>query len=253
MYREPIDQAALSTAIHPWVLDLREETGSTNADAARAAADGHPEGLVIIAESQVAGRGRMGRSWVSPPRAGLAMSILLRPPVEIARWGWLPLLTGLALTDVVPGSGLKWPNDLLIDGRKCAGILVEAVPAASRAATGEGAAIVGIGLNVSATEDELPPMATSLYQQDLEIDRTRLAAAVIGAFKARYADWPDEDPRAAYLERCVTIGRDVRVLLPGDRELAGVATAVDAEGRLLVRLPDGRVCPIAAGDVTHVR
>ncbi len=242
--RPPIDEQALSAAIAPWRLDLREETGSTNADAAAAAARGEPEGLVVIAESQVAGRGRMGRSWVSPPRAGLAMSILLRPPVAMPRWGWLPLLTGLALTDVIPGSGLKWPNDLLIDGRKCAGILVEAVA---------GAAVVGIGLNVSTTEDELLPTATSLAREGLGTDRTKLAIALIEAFKARYADWPGGDPRDAYRKKCLTIGRDVRILLPAERELAGTATSVDAEGRLLVRLPDGQVCPIAAGDVTHVR
>ncbi len=223
---------------------MREETGSTNADAAAAAAAGEPEGLVVMAESQVAGRGRMGRSWVSPPRAGLAMSFLLRPPVEMPRWGWLPLLTGLALTDVIPGAGLKWPNDLLIDGRKCAGILAEAVA---------GAAIVGIGVNVSVADDELLPTATSLMSRGLDTDRTRLAIALIDAFKARYADWPFADPRDAYRKKCLTIGREVRVLLPGDREMIGEAAGVDAEGRLMVRLSSGEVCPIAAGDVTHVR
>lgn len=279
--REPINGAELTEAIAPWRLDLRQETASTNADAVEAARAGQPEGLVVLAESQTAGRGRLGRAWVSPPRAGLAMSILLRPVVEMPRWGWLPLLAGLALAEAVtglaadaglaepavaPGSevgrnagwpasaalevGLKWPNDLLVGGRKCAGILVEAVS--------PGAAVVGIGLNVSLTEDELPTTptglpATSLALAGQQVDRTRLAIALIRRFKQRYEDWPATDPRQAYLDKCLTLGRDVRIILPGDSEISGKATTVDGDGRLIVRTPGGELCPVAAGDVTHVR
>jgi BirA family biotin operon repressor/biotin-[acetyl-CoA-carboxylase] ligase len=245
MAREPIDGAQLAQAITPWRLRLVEQTGSTNSDAVGAARSGEPEGLVIVAEEQTSGRGRLGRSWVSTPRAGLWLSVVLRPAVDISRWGWLPLLAGVALTDTVPGSRLKWPNDLLLDGRKCAGVLAEAVPPY--------AVVLGIGLNVSQTLDELPPgvNATSLAVEGLERDRTQLAIDLIGRFRARYANWGDL--REEYLTRCDTIGRDVRVLLPGEREITGKATTVDDDGRLIVLTADGDLCPIAAGDVTHVR
>lgn len=242
---EAIDADEVERAIAPWRVRLLAETGSTNSDAAEAGRRGEPEGLVVIAEHQTAGRGRLGRTWISSPRAGLWLSVLLRPKVDVARWGWLPLLTGVALADTVEGSRLKWPNDLLLNGRKAAGILAEAVTPST--------VVVGVGLNVSQAGHELPPgvNATSLHLEGLTEDRTALAATLLNHLKARYQDWTGlhED----YLARCDTIGRRVRVLLPGDTELTGEAATVDADGRLIVQTKDGRLCPIAAGDVTHVR
>ena len=248
MSREPIDAGRLSEQIAPWRLRLLAETGSTNFDAAEAGRLGEPEGLVVIAEHQTAGRGRQGRAWLSTPRAGLWLSVLLRPRADVARWGWLPLLTGVALADTVAGSRLKWPNDLLLHGRKTAGILAEAVTPARMPAV-----VVGIGLNVSQRRDELPPgvNATSLHLEGLAQDRTELAARLLTRFQARYQDW--EGLREDYLARCDTIGRPVRVALPGGAEITGKATTVDEDGRLIVQTEDGRLCPIAAGDVTHVR
>lgn len=247
MSREPIRADELAEAIAPWRLDLRQETGSTNADATAAAREGAPEGLVVMAESQSAGRGRLGRSWVTLPRAGLAMSVLLRPTVEMAQWGWLPLLTGIALADTIPGSGLKWPNDLLVGGRKCGGILVEAVS--------PGVAVVGIGLNVSLTEAQLPQgvLATSLALAGIDMDRTKLAIDLITRLRQRYEEWPNPNLRDEYLERCLTVGQDVRAILPSDSEITGKATTVDDAGRLIIRTETGQLCPIAAADVTHVR
>jgi len=243
--REPIDAAEVARAIAPWRVRLLAETGSTNSDVAKAARLGESEGLVVIAEHQTAGRGRQGRAWVSTPRAGVWLSVLLRPAVDTSRWGWLPLLTGVALADTVPGSSLKWPNDLLLNGRKAAGILAEAIV--------PGAVVVGIGLNVSQTADELPPgvNATSLQLEGAKEERTHLAIDLVRNLKERYRDWAGL--REDYLARCDTIGRRVRVLLPGDDEITGKATTVDDDGRLIVRSDDGRLCPIAAGDVTHVR
>src|SRR5688572_3072503 len=133
--------------------------GSTNAELMRAAGEDAPEGTVLVAEHQVAGRGRLDRIWTSPPRAGITVSFLLRPDVPAARKGWLPLLTGVALAEAVAEvtgvlASLKWPNDLLAaDGRKLAGILAES--------TGR-AVVVGVGLNVSTTTAELPDTGTSL-------------------------------------------------------------------------------------------
>ena len=138
-------------------------TRSTNADVAQAARDGAPEGTVHVTEDQTGGRGRLDREWVAPKGSGLAASVLLRPTsVPLHRWGWLPLLTGVAVADAVADLGirakLKWPNDVEVDGRKLAGILVEAV------STPDGmAAVVGVGLNVAMTAEQLPvPHATSL-------------------------------------------------------------------------------------------
>ncbi|MGS2614255.1 biotin--[acetyl-CoA-carboxylase] ligase [Micromonospora sp. LZ34] len=281
--RPPLSAArlrrALVTPYGPWSrLELRAETGSTNADAAEAARAGEPEGLVVVAERQTAGRGRRGREWQSPPRAGIATSVLLRPGEAVAerRWppapatgyGWLPLLAGVALVEAVTrlaelDAGLKWPNDLLVGDAKCAGILAEAVPAAR---PGDPPAIVlGIGLNVTLRADELPANPTGLPATSLQLagasatDRDPLLRALLRAV----ADWYDRwrtaggDPvasglRDAYLAACVTVGREVRVLLPDATEVTGTATGVDLEGHLLVDTAAGER-RLTAGDVLHLR
>jgi BirA family biotin operon repressor/biotin-[acetyl-CoA-carboxylase] ligase len=233
------------------------ETASTNADllADAAAADR----TVLAAEHQLAGRGRFERSWTSPPRAGLTFSVLLRPAVPMTRWGWLPLLAGVALHEavapVVPVA-LKWPNDLLAaaDERKLAGILAQT--------SGE-AVVLGIGLNVDLAEDELPvSTATSLRlagAADADLDRTALLAAILARLDARYAQWIDCGGdagacglAASYRAACATLARPVRVTLGGGRVVTGTATDVDEVGRLLVRGADG-VEAVGAGDVEHVR
>ncbi|MFC0528081.1 biotin--[acetyl-CoA-carboxylase] ligase [Phytohabitans kaempferiae] len=265
--------AALVTAAGPWTrLDLRAETGSTNADAAGAARDGEPEGLVVVAEAQTAGRGRRGREWVSPPRAGITASVLLRPGVAVperdwpaappAAYGWLPLLAGVALVETVTRLAevpavLKWPNDLMVGDLKCAGILAEGVP------DGGGAVVVGIGLNVTLRAGELPPdrPATSLQLAGAVMtDRDPLLRALLRGLATWYARWREAGGDAeasglaeAYRHHCGTLGRSVRVRLPSGEELAGEATAIDADGQLVVRTAEGRVQSVAAGDVLHVR
>jgi len=262
MNREPLDPARLSTLAAPWTVTVLEATGSTNADAAEAARQGAAEGTAVLAEQQTAGRGRLGRTWTSPARAGLAMSVVLRPRVETARWGWLPLVAGLALADTVADvagldARLKWPNDLLVDGRKAAGILAE-VPV-------PGVVVLGVGLNVSLAEDELPVTAGGLPATSLllagaaPVDRTALAAALLHAVRREYERWQEaagdavaSGVHADYLVRCATVGRQVRVGLP-DGGVTGVAETVDGEGRLVVRDPSGARRAVAAGDVVHLR
>jgi BirA family biotin operon repressor/biotin-[acetyl-CoA-carboxylase] ligase len=260
--RSPLPVAALRRAALRdgglWTaLDVVAETGSTNADVAQAARAGAAEGLVFVAEHQRAGRGRAGRRWSSPPGAGLAVSVLLRPGVPATRWGWLPLLTGVALAESVGrvagvAAALKWPNDLLVGDRKSAGILAEAV--------GD-AAVVGIGLNVTLRADELPtPAATSLALAGAaSTDRAALLVGLLAGLEQWYARWRDAGGdaeacglRAAYLRSCATIGRPVQVLLPDGTTLAGTATTVDLDGRLVLATPTGSRA-LAAGDVTHVR
>ena len=274
--RPPLVVSALRRAlIRPgglWTaLDIREQTGSTNADAAAAARAGTPEGLVVVAERQTAGRGRLDRRWESPPRAGLALSVLLRPSVPASRLGWLPLLAGVALVESVRRQAeveavLKWPNDLLIEDRKCAGILAEAVPdagpVAAQPAAGQPAVVVGIGLNVTLSEAELPrPDATSLLLAGAaHTDRDPLLRALLRELADWYERWSavDGDPgasglREAYRLHCATLGRQVTLALPGGGALTGTASDVDGDGRLVVAGADGYRTAVAAGDIVHLR
>lgn len=256
--RPPLSAAALSRAlIRPrslWTeVRVVGETGSTNADVAAAAAGGEAEGLVLVAESQTGGRGRLDRVWVSPPQAGLTFSVLLRPSAPRGRWGWLPLLAGLAVARAVEqvaevDTVVKWPNDVLVGVArgKVAGVLAEV--------SGD-AVVLGIGVNVSTRSDELPgPQATSLALQDAKsTDRMPLLAAILRALAEDYGGWLDgAEIRESYLQRCETVGRAVRVRFPDGHELTGEAVDVDAAGRLVVDV-GGVQTTVAAGDVTHVR
>lgn len=271
--RPPLSRTALSRALVVpgglWTkLELRTETGSTNADVTAAARAGAAEGLVVVAERQTAGRGRLGRVWQSPARAGLAVSVLLRPTGAAAvHQGWLPLLAGVAAVEAVdrvprvPAS-LKWPNDLLIGGRKLAGILAEAVPGPRGRTPGSTAVVVGIGLNVTVRADELPgPEATSLLLAGAEsTDRDPLLRELLRALARWYERWRDAagDPeasglRSAYLDRCDTVGQDVRVMLPNGQDLVGEAATVDEAGRLVVIDLEGTPQAVSAGEVIHLR
>ncbi|WP_435089179.1 biotin--[acetyl-CoA-carboxylase] ligase [Micromonospora aurantiaca (nom. illeg.)] len=280
--RPPLSAARLRRALvaphGPWRrLELLAETGSTNADVVAAARAGEPEGLVVVAERQTAGRGRRGRVWQSPPRAGLATSVLLRPgeavaergwpPVPTTGYGWLPLLAGVALAEAVRllaelDARLKWPNDLLVDGAKCAGVLAEAVPGENDRPP---AIVVGVGLNVTLRADELPENPTGLPATSLQLagatatDRDPLLRALLRSLADWYERWRDAGGdaeasglREAYLAGCATVGRQVRVLLPDGREAHGTATGVDADGQLLVET-GAETLRLAAGDVLHLR
>jgi BirA family transcriptional regulator, biotin operon repressor / biotin---[acetyl-CoA-carboxylase] ligase len=237
-------------------LEWHAEVGSTNVLAAAAADRGAPEIHAVLADVQTSGRGRLGRGWQAPPGTSLMGSYLLRPRVDAVLLPLLPLLTGLALAEAVaphvPGVevALKWPNDLLVDGRKSAGILLE---------TAGQAVIVGVGLNVDWRGVDRPEDladATSLAEAaGADVDRWRVLAAFAGVFGNRYAEWC-ADPRAFlpdYRRRCVTIGRDVRVSRVGQRPVEGRAVEVAEDGALVVRGADGQVVRLSAGDVEHVR
>jgi BirA family biotin operon repressor/biotin-[acetyl-CoA-carboxylase] ligase len=270
--RAPLDREALRRAlVRPGGLwrdfEVVESTGSTNADLLARALAGEPEGAVLAAEEQRAGRGRMGRTWTSPPRAALTFSVLLKPAVPLARRGWLPLLAGVAVATAVTQvtgvkTGLKWPNDLLAADAKLAGILAEAA---------SDAVVVGIGLNVSTEPAELSHLlaparpgalpATSLRAAGATaLDRASLLLAILGELEHWYRAWqraggdPDRSGlRAEYTRLSATIGRTVRAELPGGQALSGPVAGVDSDGRLLVRVSSGSEVAVAAGDVVHLR
>jgi len=234
------------------------ETGSTNADLLADARRGEAEGVVLAAEAQSAGRGRMGRQWVAPPRAALMFSVLLRPAaVPQGRRGWVTLLAGVAVAlalrqDAGVDVRLKWPNDLLVNGAKLAGILAEQA---------DDAIVVGAGINVSTRRDELPvPGATSLAIEGAAVtDRNRLLAATLRELERWYPAWTSQagDVRLSgldseYRRLSATLGRAVRVSLPGGKTMTGTAEDIDDLGRLVVGSADGPV-PVSAGDVIHLR
>jgi BirA family transcriptional regulator, biotin operon repressor / biotin---[acetyl-CoA-carboxylase] ligase len=241
----------------PWRhVEVIDETGSTNADLlARAAAGEDIDGLVLIAEHQTAGRGRSGRSWSTAPRAQIALSAgVSAAGVPSDKWGWLPLAAGVAVIDTVVGQtgvevGLKWPNDVLSSGGKLAGILAEV--AAPRPLI-----VVGVGLNVTLRADEVDdPMAISLAGLGVAApDRQQLASRLLSELGRRVAQWRTADQQLAadYRARSLTIGAVVRAILPGDREVVGVARSVDDQGRLCIE-SEGRIVEVSAGDVVHIR
>ncbi|MBA2549991.1 MAG: biotin--[acetyl-CoA-carboxylase] ligase [Nocardioidaceae bacterium] len=246
----------------PWTrLLVPATTPSTSADVAAAARDGAPEGLVVATEHQSAGRGRLDRRWEAASGSGLAVSVLLRPgAVPAARWPWLPLLTGVAVQAALRAvtgveARLKWPNDVLVGEKKVAGILLERVDGLAGPA-----AVVGIGVNVSMTAQQLPvPHATSLLLEDaIELDPERVLVGLLLHLGEAYATWRDAagDPqpwlRHAYTDACSSIGIRVRAELPGGGEVTGQATGIDELGRLVVASADGRMV-VGAGEVVHLR
>lgn len=259
------DPAALRAALAgAWArVDVVGRVGSTNAALLASAASGAPDRSVLVAEHQDAGRGRLGRDWVSPPGTGVTVSVLLRPDVPPDRYGWLPLLAGLAVRDavreLVPAQVcLKWPNDLLLgdEQRKAGGILAEATSGPDGTAV-----VLGIGLNVSGGPGALPANATSLRAEGAQaVDRTRVLVAVLTRLAERESAWraaggdPDAHRlRADYREACSSLGAEVRVELPGGMTATGMAEDVDGDGRLLLLGADGHRRAVAAGDVVHLR
>lgn len=241
-------------------LEIVASTGSTNADL-RAQADdeaGWPHLSAILTEDQVAGRGRLDRVWTAPAGSALALSVLLRVPrVPVAERGWIPLAAGLAMADAIAAQlperavGVKWPNDVLVGDRKICGILAEA--------TGSDVVIVGSGVNTAMSAAQLPvETATSFAVEGVDADLDLLVAGYL----ARLDGWIEglsEHGSAvasglldAVAARCVTLGRTVRVMLPGGADLVGEATGLGQDGCLIVTA-DGSEHRIAAGDIVHLR
>jgi BirA family biotin operon repressor/biotin-[acetyl-CoA-carboxylase] ligase len=238
-------------------LRVMPSSPSTNSELLAVAADpAVPSFTALLTLDQTAGRGRLDRTWVTPAGTALALSVLVRDALASPLAAWLPLLAGLALAesldDAAPGRvDVKWPNDLLLDGRKVCGILVEVAPNGRDA-------VIGSGLNLTQTAEQLPvATATSLALAGVALAPGQLDALVAG-YLTRLRDELDRPGPVSRLRervaaRCATIGMPVRVALADGGVLEGVATGIDASGRLEVRGGSGDVVAVAVGDVTHVR
>lgn len=240
-------------------------TGSTNEDVTALALGGAVEGTCVVADEQTAGRGRLDRTWVSPPGSGLWASVLVRPgDVPGDRLTWLPLVAGVAVSDALREASsvraeLKWPNDLVAiaaacggsEGpRKLGGILSALVPGAK----GQDPAVtLGIGINVNMGGMDLPvKRATSVLLEGGSLDRSALLAELLVALDTRLGQWRNGEGLVErdYRARCATIGRLVDVELPGGAKVSGVVSGIDDDGHLLVT--DGEsTTRVTAGDVIH--
>jgi len=243
-------------------LHLIETVDSTNAKLLRDAADdpdGHPHLSALVTRDQRAGRGRLDRTWTTPPGSALAISVLLRVgAVPTAARGWIPLIAGAAMTRAVAAQlpdadvQLKWPNDVLVGGLKISGILAEVMPGDPQAV------VVGAGVNTTMPAVELPvPTATSFAAGGHTADEDRLLADYLTALRDDVAELAVAAGDTAALHRriedvCATIGSQVRVNMPDGAVLEGTAERLDAEGRLVVATR-GVEAVVAAGDVVHVR
>ena len=248
-------------------LSVHEEVDSTNRILADLARAGASHGTVVVAESQTAGRGRLGRPWVSPRGVNLYASILLTPANASSAITWIPLLAAVAVVRAIKTlTGLslkvKWPNDVLVHrdggGRKLAGILVEAI---SSGQAGARAVVVGIGINVNmppeAFPEDLRSSATSLLiETGHSIERAPLLAALLGELERLHDQFRDQGAdgiAAVYEAMCATLGKPVRLELVGSGQVEGTAEGLAPDGALRLRTGEGKILEIRAGDVVHLR
>lgn len=262
-------------------IDFVEKTGSTNTDLMQAT--NVADGTVLLADEQLSGKGRLGRTWTAPAGSQVIFSVLLLPE-SLEHLGTLPLAAGLAVTDSIEGTVLKWPNDVHIDGNKLCGILAEAGPVGqafkaapktelTKVEVGKaevnkaevnkaevnkavgGAApsarvVVGMGINVTLTREDLPiEKATSLALEGRDTDRTELAITVLKNLRRRIVQWENQDPQLLHDYRavCSSLGQEVRLETPSG-DVTGHVDEIGEDGRIMVA---GEY--YSAGDVTHLR
>ena len=256
--RPPSDRGANARLVGTRFTDVRwfHEIDSTNRYLLDEAARGAPEGVVAVADTQSAGRGRLGRQWRSPRDASLLVSVLLRPALDAEHAPLLVTAAALTAAEVVErlagiAARVKWPNDLLVADRKLAGVLAEALPGR--------AVVVGMGLNVhwDVVPHDLEGIATACnLESGIPVDRLDLLVDWLTAYDARIDALATADGRGAMrgdvLERSATIGRRVRVEL-ADRVVDGVATDLTELGHLAITRDDGGIETIVSGDVMHAR
>jgi len=260
--------AVLRTKSFGRILHLLPETTSTNNEAMTFAQQGATDGTVVVAESQTAGKGRLGRWWHSPPGDNLYCSVVLRsrPPNDLSGWlSILPLVSAVAVAHAIQAvSGLKpalkWPNDILVEDRKLGGLLCES----SLAGQSGTFVVVGIGLNVNSDQESFPEeirtIATSIaIETGHRIDRAALLAAILLELEFYSEALPTRPPETflgGYARLCATLGRRVRVSLAEGKTIEGLADSIAPDGSLRIvrnETDGGGVVEVHAGDVVHLR
>lgn len=249
------------TMTNHWLPDLGSrpsryfpQIGSTNDEAASWAREGAPSGAIVVADEQTAGRGRYRRIWQAAPGSSLLMSVILRPSLPPEHMARVTLMGAVALVEALSGLGLvpgiKWPNDVLLCGRKVSGILAETVWEGDRLV----AAVLGMGINVR--QDALPEAAARAFGAttlETVLGYTLDRAGLLTAILARLDNWQDRvgDPAllAAWEAHSITLGRMVSVRM-GEQTLTGLAETIDPTGALMLRLDSGEQHRLLAGDVT---
>jgi BirA family biotin operon repressor/biotin-[acetyl-CoA-carboxylase] ligase len=253
--------AGMSTKRLGRMMVAYPETGSTNAVAARLGEEGAAEGTVVLAESQVQGKGRLGRIWTSPPGANLYCSVLLRPPIPPSNAPQLTFLSAVAVVRAIKNCSalapvIKWPNDILVNGNKVAGLLNEMTAETDRVAI----VLLGIGVNLNMTREQFPddlrhPASSLFLESGTKVDRIAFTQNLLEALDElydRYLAGGYPEIRDEWLSFCGVIGKHVAVSDTATPERAGVATGIDESGALLLELSDGTVERIYAGDVRLV-
>ena len=273
-------QLEKSSALTPRLIWLDSATSTNSQLIELAKSEPLPDFTVMVTADQQAGRGRSGRVWQTPAGTSLAISVLLRPqttdPTDLTKLGWVPLLAGLAMSRNVSallghsdGVGVKWPNDVLVGEKKICGVLSELAvltPVGAPQFGGNLALVVGAGINLTLSEDQLPvPTATSLTlgEASLPVQDAERFDLVLSGYLERLGFWYRRfiDARlsaqasgleSAVSDNCVTLGREVRAILPNGTEEVGRAVALDWDGRLILELSGGQIT-VGAGDIVHLR
>jgi BirA family transcriptional regulator, biotin operon repressor / biotin---[acetyl-CoA-carboxylase] ligase len=248
----------LKTKVMGKTIHLLSEVVSTNTLAMAMAASGTPEGTAVIAETQTGGKGRLGRKWLSP-KGNLYLSVVLRPNVPMHKAPLITLMGAIAVASAIRttcglAAGIKWPNDILVSGKKVSGLLTEMSAEQDRIRH----IVLGIGVDVNMDMKELPPEVRSLtttlaVESGTTINRTTLLQQLLRELEGWYHKFlkNDADMLEEWKQLNLTIGNRVTVSGAGEF-LEGLAQGVDSEGRLIVNLDNGTVRTIAAGDVTIV-
>ena len=249
--RTPLDEAEINSKITPyWRVSVVELTGSTQNDLLQLVESKNAlDGQVIVTEYQSNGRGRLDRTFEAPAQSALLFSFYIKPRKQRSEWGFIPLIAGLSLVraittiDTAMKVSLKWPNDCIINDKKCAGIIAQ---------TSQQGIVIGIGLNVSITSKELPvPNATSLAIEGSTItDRNLLLSHILNTFAELFEAWEEgSELLNEYANASSTIGKKVRIDLPGGENIEATVAHISHSGELV--LDDGR--HVSAGDVIHLR
>jgi BirA family biotin operon repressor/biotin-[acetyl-CoA-carboxylase] ligase len=265
-------QERLTTRFLGRRIHLHDCLESTNREAVALGQAGIEHGTLVLADAQTAGRGRMARSWFSPPNVNLYGSLVIRTiinPQRTAAWlSWLPLIAAVAVAEAIEIAGsvrsaVKWPNDLLLNERKVGGILCESAGSSGT----EPFQVIGIGINVNGTLDDFPEelrqIATTIrHEAGRFIDRNQLVAQLLVGLESRLEEFLSHgaDPIAlAYRRRCTTIGKTVKAVLPGGKAYTGIAKNIEQDGSLtLIQLPSSEtevpmIRHLRAADIVHLR